>query len=118
MPIATAKPPAATAIRPFAKIEFPEAELKALRARIEATRWPEKELVKPVERQETKDQSQGVQLATMQKLARYWATEYDCRTSSPRSTGWTFISSMCVPSMTLRCRSSSPTDGPARSSSS
>ena len=38
----------APAIRPFAKIEFPEAELKALRARIEATRWPEKETVKPV----------------------------------------------------------------------
>src|SRR3954453_1292946 len=80
MTVATAKaPPAATAIRPFAKIEFPEAELKALRARIEATRWPEKETVKPVERQETKDQSQGVQLVTMQKLAKYWATDYDWR---------------------------------------
>jgi pimeloyl-ACP methyl ester carboxylesterase len=79
MPVTTKEPAAATAIRPFAKIEFPEAELKALRARIAATRWPEKEPVKPVERQETKDQSQGVQLATMQKLAKYWATDYDWR---------------------------------------
>ena len=76
--------PLATAIRPFAKIEFPEAELKALRTRIEATRWPEKETVKPVQRQETKDQSQGVQLATMQKLARYWATDYDWRKCEAR----------------------------------
>jgi pimeloyl-ACP methyl ester carboxylesterase len=71
MSVATAKPPSATAIRPFAKIEFPEAELEALRARIAATRWPEKETVA--------DQSQGVQLATIQALARYWATEYDWR---------------------------------------
>jgi pimeloyl-ACP methyl ester carboxylesterase len=84
MPVATAKPPSATAIRPFAKIEFPDAELKALRTRIEATRWPEKETVKPVQRQETKDQSQGVQLATMQKLARYWATDYDWRKCEAR----------------------------------
>ena len=74
----------APAIRPFAKIAFPEAELKALRARIEATRWPEKETVKPVERQETKEQSQGVQLATMQKLAKYWATDYDWRKCEAR----------------------------------
>src|SRR5688500_10084761 len=79
MPVTTKEPAAATAIRPFAKIEFPEAELRALRERIAATRWPEKEPVKPVERQETKDQSQGVQLATMQKLAKYWATDYDWR---------------------------------------
>ena len=84
MPVTTKEPAAATAIRPFAKIEFPEAELKALRARIEATRWPEKEPVKPVERQETKDQSQGVQLATMQKLAKYWATDYDWRRCEAR----------------------------------
>jgi len=84
MPVTTKEPAAATAIRPFAKIEFPEAELKALRTRIEATRWPEKEPVKPVERQETKDQSQGVQLATMQKLARYWATDYDWRKCEAR----------------------------------
>jgi pimeloyl-ACP methyl ester carboxylesterase len=70
MPVATAKPAAAPAIRPFT-IETPEADLEELRSRITATRWPEKE---PVE-----DQSQGVQLATMQKLARYWAEEYDWR---------------------------------------
>ncbi|WP_327238929.1 epoxide hydrolase [Streptomyces sp. NBC_01318] len=58
------------AIRPFT-FEFPEADLKDLRARIEATRWPERETVA--------DQSQGTQLATVQKLARYWAREYDWR---------------------------------------
>jgi pimeloyl-ACP methyl ester carboxylesterase len=61
---------AGTAIRPFT-IEFPEADLDDLRARIAATRWPEKETVD--------DASQGVQLATMQALARYWETEYDWR---------------------------------------
>ena len=59
-----------TAIRPF-KVNVPEAELTELRRRINATRWPERETVT--------DQSQGVQLATIQKLARYWATEYDWR---------------------------------------
>lgn len=65
-----AKPEAATAIRPF-KYEAPQAELDALRARLKATRWPEKEAVA--------DDTQGVQLATIQKLARYWATEHDWR---------------------------------------
>jgi pimeloyl-ACP methyl ester carboxylesterase len=60
----------ATAIRPF-QIEVPEEQLSELRRRIEATRWPSKELVA--------DRSQGVQLATMQALARYWTTEYDMR---------------------------------------
>jgi pimeloyl-ACP methyl ester carboxylesterase len=60
----------ATAIRPFT-IEIPEAEVEDLRARIAATQWPEKETVS--------DDSQGVPLATMQKLARHWATEYDWR---------------------------------------
>ena len=50
---------------------MPEEDLVDLRQRIAATRWPEKETVA--------DQSQGVQLATMQELARYWATEYDWR---------------------------------------
>src|SRR5919106_6319512 len=59
-----------TTIRPFT-IETPEAELEDLRARLAATRFPEKE---PVD-----DPSQGVQLATMQALARYWLTEYDWR---------------------------------------
>src|SRR5262245_50588943 len=57
-----------TAIRPF-QFNFPDAELADLRRRVNATRWPERELVS--------DASQGVQLATMQKLARYWGTDYD-----------------------------------------
>lgn len=59
-----------TAIRPF-QFSFPDAELTDLRRRINATKWPERELVS--------DASQGVQLATMQKLARYWGTDYDWR---------------------------------------
>ena len=58
------------AVRPF-RINVPEEELVDLRRRITATRWPEKETVE--------DQSQGVQLATIQALARYWGTEYDWR---------------------------------------
>ena len=60
-----------TAIRPFPKLNVPEAELDDLRRRIKATRWPTKELVA--------DDSQGVQLATMQALAAYWADGYDWR---------------------------------------
>ena len=60
----------ASTIRPF-EIDVPEGELEALRARIAATRWPEEETVA--------DGSQGVQSATMQDLAQYWATEYDWR---------------------------------------
>ena len=59
-----------TAIRPF-RVNFPDSELVDLRRRINATRWPDRETVA--------DPSQGVQLATMQALARYWATEYDWR---------------------------------------
>jgi pimeloyl-ACP methyl ester carboxylesterase len=55
-------------IRPF-HIDVPEDELAELRRRIAATRWPSKELVE--------DRSQGVQLATIQELARYWANDYD-----------------------------------------
>jgi pimeloyl-ACP methyl ester carboxylesterase len=58
------------AIRPF-HISFPEEALVDLRRRIAATRWPERETVT--------DPSQGVQLATVQKLARYWQTDYDWR---------------------------------------
>ena len=58
------------AIRPFS-VKFSDAELTEMRRRISATRWPDRETVT--------DQSQGPQLATMQKLARYWATEYDWR---------------------------------------
>jgi pimeloyl-ACP methyl ester carboxylesterase len=57
-------------IRPFS-VDVPESELTELRRRINATRWPERELVTDI--------TQGVQLATMQKLAAYWATEYDWR---------------------------------------
>jgi len=59
-----------TAIRPF-HVNVSDAELTELRRRINATRWPERETVG--------DASQGVQLATTQQLARYWATEYDWR---------------------------------------
>ena len=59
-----------TAIRPF-QVNVPETELTELRRRINATQWPERELVA--------DATQGVQLATMQALARYWGTEYDWR---------------------------------------
>jgi pimeloyl-ACP methyl ester carboxylesterase len=58
------------ATRPF-HINIPEAALLDLRQRVLATRWPERETVA--------DRSQGVQLATMQALARYWGTEYDWR---------------------------------------
>jgi pimeloyl-ACP methyl ester carboxylesterase len=61
---------AATEVRPF-HVEIPEEQLDDLRRRIAATRWPSKELVE--------DRSQGVQLATMQELARYWTTDYDWR---------------------------------------
>src|SRR2546423_6550172 len=60
-----------TAIRPFRVNGVPEAELTELRRRINATKWPERETVS--------DQSQGVQLATIQKLARYWVNNYDWR---------------------------------------
>jgi pimeloyl-ACP methyl ester carboxylesterase len=60
----------ATEIRPF-HFEIPGERLDDLRRRIAATRWPTKELVE--------DRSQGVQLATLQALARYWTTDYDWR---------------------------------------
>src|SRR5215212_10245471 len=58
------------AVRPF-RIDVPEEDLLDLRRRIADTQWPEKETVA--------DESQGVPLATMQDLARYWATDYDWR---------------------------------------
>src|SRR5918995_3629142 len=70
MAATTAASAADTAIRPFT-VEIPQADLDELRVRIAATRWPERETVD--------DDSQGVPLATMQKLARHWATEYDWR---------------------------------------
>src|SRR5207244_10611715 len=60
----------ANAVRPF-HVNVPEAELTELRRRINAAKWPERETVT--------DQSQGVQLATIQALARYWTTDYDWR---------------------------------------
>ena len=57
-------------IRPF-RVHVPDADLADLRRRVAATRWPTKEIVE--------DRSQGVQLATLRELARYWATEYDWR---------------------------------------
>jgi pimeloyl-ACP methyl ester carboxylesterase len=61
---------AATEVRSF-HIEIPEEQIDDLRRRIAATRWPSRELVE--------DRSQGVQLATLRELARYWETDYDWR---------------------------------------
>jgi pimeloyl-ACP methyl ester carboxylesterase len=68
--MATPTKPTTHGIRPF-RVDVPEAELTELRRRINATRWPDRETVA--------DGSQGVQLATIQQLARYWATDYDWR---------------------------------------
>ena len=119
MPATTGKAPGRYRVRPFT-FKAPEAELEELRRAHQGHA-----LARPGA---VADDTQGVQLATMQKLARYWATEHDWRKveaklnsyriSSPRSTGSTFISFTFVRSMKMRCRSSSPTAGPARSSSS
>ena len=95
----------ATKIRPF-RVEVPEGQIDDLRRRLAATRWPGQELVE--------DRSQGVQLATLQALARYWATEYDWRACearlnalpqfTTRSTGSTSISSTSGRGMRTRCR--------------
>ena len=93
------------AIRPF-RVGMPENEIVELRRRIAATRWPTRELVD--------DRSQGVQLATLRELARYWSTEYDWRRCEARlnalpqfttgSTGSTSISSTSGPGTRTRCR--------------
>jgi pimeloyl-ACP methyl ester carboxylesterase len=71
-----ATPPSAeSAVRPF-RIEVPQDEVDELRRRIDATRWPTRELVT--------DRSQGVQLAAIQNVARYWTTEYDWRRCEAR----------------------------------
>jgi hypothetical protein len=62
-------------IRPF-RVSVSDADLADLRRRIQATRWPDKETVA--------DETQGVRLATMQQLARYWATSYDWRKCEAR----------------------------------
>jgi pimeloyl-ACP methyl ester carboxylesterase len=64
-----------SAIRPF-NMSFPDSDLAELRHRVNAVRWPDRETVP--------DASQGVQLATIQALARYWATEYDWRNCEAR----------------------------------
>ena len=86
--------PGETDIRPF-RVNTPEEVIADLRRRVAAMRWPSRELVA--------DRSQGVQLATLQELARYWSTDYDWRACEaelnalpqfkPRSTGWTSTSS-------------------------
>ena len=68
--VAEKKTTDATALRPFT-VAFPDSALEDLRARLAATRWPEKETVD--------DASQGVQLATIQAVAGYWETEHDWR---------------------------------------
>jgi pimeloyl-ACP methyl ester carboxylesterase len=70
LPIEQAAAAENDAIRPF-RFDAPEADLVDLRRRLAATRWPERELVT--------DDTQGVQLATMQKLVGYWGTDYDWR---------------------------------------
>jgi hypothetical protein len=108
-----------TTVRPF-RVEVSEEDLVELRRRIDATRWPERETVD--------DDSQGVPLATMQDLARYWATEYDWRKCEARLNavpnfvteidGLDIHSSTCAPSTRTRSRWSSATAGPDQSSSS
>ena len=66
-----------TAIHPF-RFDVPEETLVDLRQRVTATRWPDRETVP--------DRSQGVQLAKIKDLARYWATDYDRRTVARRMT--------------------------------
>jgi hypothetical protein len=70
LPSKSAAATASDLIRPF-HVNFPEAEIIELRRRIRATQWPDRETVT--------DRSQGPELATLQKLARYWETEYDWR---------------------------------------
>jgi pimeloyl-ACP methyl ester carboxylesterase len=75
MAVIAEKPAGDAAIRPF-HVDIPDEALDDLGRRIAATRWPTKELVA--------DRSQGVQLATLQALARYWTAEYDWRKCEAR----------------------------------
>lgn len=75
LPLHPAKGAASGAIRPF-NINVPEEDLNDLRRRLAATRWPDREVVA--------DQSQGVQLTTVQQLVRYWQTDYDWRKMEAR----------------------------------
>jgi pimeloyl-ACP methyl ester carboxylesterase len=72
---ATSEESGATGVRPF-RVEVPNEALEDLRRRIAAVRLPSRELVT--------DRSQGVQLATIRELARYWATDYDWRRCEAR----------------------------------
>ncbi|MBW7454219.1 epoxide hydrolase N-terminal domain-containing protein, partial [Paenibacillus sepulcri] len=71
MPTKLSLPTDKNAIRGPFYVNVPEAELTELRRRIYATKWPDRETVA--------DASQGVQLSTIQELARYWASDYDWR---------------------------------------
>ena len=101
-------------IRPF-QIDVPQEELDDLRRRIAAMRWPERETVA--------DESQGVRLATMQELARYWATDYDWRQVEARLHAAAAVHHRDrrrghplhprpLEARRTRCRSSSRTGGP------
>jgi pimeloyl-ACP methyl ester carboxylesterase len=76
MPTTTDTTTAGTAVRPFSIPIATDAQLDDLRARVSATRWPERETVS--------DDSQGTPLAMMQDLARYWAADYDWRRCEAR----------------------------------
>ena len=69
----------ATGIRPF-QVDFPEADLADLRRRVNATKWPQREIVP--------DASQGVQFDTMQKLMRHWGSDYDPRKGEAKLKAW------------------------------
>jgi hypothetical protein len=94
-----------TDIRPF-QAEMPDEAIADLRRRIAMTRWPTRELVA--------DRSQGVQLATIQELARYWAADYDWRRCEAKLNalpqfkieidGWTSTSSTRSRRTQARCR--------------
>ena len=75
LPLRPAKAAASGAIRPF-RVSVPEEDLLDLRRRLAATRWPDREIVA--------DQSQGVQLTTLQQLVRYWQNDYDWRKMEAR----------------------------------
>jgi pimeloyl-ACP methyl ester carboxylesterase len=76
MPTATQQ---ATGVRPF-RVDFPGADLADLRRRVNATKWPQREIVH--------DASQGVQFDTMQKLMRYWGSDYDPRKGEAKLKAW------------------------------
>jgi hypothetical protein len=108
-----------TEIRPF-RIDVPQADLDDLNRRLAATRWPGELPGTGWDR--------GVPPGYLRELAEYWRTGYDwraqescsttCRSTSPRSTARPSTSSTSAPPSRTRCRSCSPTAGPARSSSS